>query len=264
MSRHPSYGTVDVVPLPARPGLQVGGGHRPVLLARFDPTRDLSASTLLATDPGIDGIDVDIQMCKTGEPVVFSRDRIGIFDGHAGYVSEGSLDSGKALAAKTGERVLALSELLSLIAAPHSPVLSVRLLRRGTAIPVLQVLERAAARGRLRWDRVLVCSPILNELAQLKYLSPGVTTAFVTETAEANYDMVHTQFQPDCFFIAHEHADLIRVSFLHDLGARVFVWKVSTETEIDRAVSLGVDGIVTDSHVTWRPKAEGRPEASTW
>lgn len=253
MSRDSSLAAVQPAPPAAPFGRAATCGARPVLMTHFDPAPAVDRCALAEGFSPFDGIEVDVRVCRTGEPVVFARDRLGVFKGRAYHISGCGLHQAREIAARSGERVLTLSELLSLARHSELSLLSLRLLCRGGAPAVLAALQRVVARGRLHWDGILLSSPIWSEPALVNDLNLGVTTGLVTETEEADYAMIHQRLRPDCFFVAHEHADPARVSFLHDLGTRVFVWKADTEADVRRGTEIGVDGIVVD-----RPLPLGR------
>lgn len=206
---------------------------RPLVLARFDPGRLADTYVLTRSLSILDGLEVDIQVCRSGEPVIFPRDRLTVDRGRATYISDCRLPQARELAAHTGAHLVTLAELLALLARSEQPrFLSLRLLRREGAPFVLRVLQRAAIRGEVDWERILISSPMWSEVARVRDLMAGVSTALVTE-----------------------HADTARISFLHDLGTRVFVWKARSETDVHRAAASGADGVMLDRLLPLGPRA---------
>ncbi|MHB0981609.1 MAG: hypothetical protein ACYC5Q_16355, partial [Thermoleophilia bacterium] len=101
---------------PGRYGGTAADAARPVVLARFDPGRLADTYALTRSLSVLDGLEVDIQVCRSGEPVIFPRDRLTVDRGRATYISDCRLPQAKEFAARTGANLVTLAELLALLA----------------------------------------------------------------------------------------------------------------------------------------------------
>lgn len=97
---------------------------RPLVLAHRGASRDAPENTLaaflLAHAQGADGVELDVQLCATGEVVCFHDTSLGRITGRPGLLAEAplallrTLDAGSSKAPRySGERIPLLAEVLS-------------------------------------------------------------------------------------------------------------------------------------------------------
>lgn len=136
---------------------------RPLVLAHRGASRDAPENTLaafaLAHAQGADGVELDAQLCASGEVVVFHDTSLGRITGRPGLLSEAplsllrTLDAGSFKSPRyAGERIPLLAEVLS--AAPQALLLNIELKceqvdDRGLVAAVIALVREARADERV-------------------------------------------------------------------------------------------------------------------
>ena len=192
---------------------------------------------------GADMVELDVQLCGSGELVVIHDETVDRTTDGSGEVAEMTLDEVRGLDAGMGERVPTLQEVIDLAAG--SVGVNIELKGPGTAAPALEHIQRALDR-RWKISGFHVSSFRLEELSAMRELSGDVRTGVlyalddggIMDFAERNgaYSLNphHRTVTPDL------------VAGAHDRGLKVFTWTVNTPEDIARMKELGVDGIISD------------------
>ena len=138
-------------------------GGRPVVLAHRGASRDAPENTLaafvLAHAQGADGVELDVQLCASGEVVCFHDTSLGRITGRPGLLAEAplsllrSLDAGASKAPRfAGERIPLLAEVLA--QTPRELLLNIELKceqldDRGLVASVVSLVRDARAAERV-------------------------------------------------------------------------------------------------------------------
>ncbi len=165
-------------------------GDRPLIFAHRGASRRAPENTLaafaLAARLGADGVELDAQLCATGEVVVLHDETLARTTGHMGLLRETpwstvrALDAGARFGpAFAGERVPLLADVLA--ETPPSLLVNVELKceeldDRGLTAAALRVISDAGAEGR-----VLLSSFNPLCLARAKALRPSLPRALLFE-----------------------------------------------------------------------------------
>ena len=136
---------------------------RPLVLAHRGASRDAPENTLaaflLAHAQGADGVELDVQLCATGEVVCFHDTSLGRITGRPGLLAEAAysllrtLDAGAVKAPRyAGERIPLLAEVLS--QTPRDLLLNLELKcekldDRGLTAAVISLVHEAGAGERV-------------------------------------------------------------------------------------------------------------------
>lgn len=225
-------------------------GHRGA--AGLAPENTLSAIGK-GLELGVQGIEVDVQLTKDGEPVIihdFHVDRTS--DGH-GAVEDLSLEELRRLDFGgwfgpnfQGERIPTLTETLQ--AVPPHVTLNLELKQITTR---RRGLEEAVAR-RLkefgRWDHVIVSSFDHLALKTIKGLLEDLKIGLLTYNYLINPDkyLDSLGFMPYSVHPAFELVDRNDASIFKSKGLKVLCYTVNDPTTALELSSIGVDGIFTD------------------
>ena len=87
-------------------------GHRGAM--GYEPENTLR-SFQKALDLGVDMIEFDVHLCKSGELVVFHDEKVNRTTNGQGYIAQKSLEKLKELDAGQGEKIPTLEEVLDLV-----------------------------------------------------------------------------------------------------------------------------------------------------
>lgn len=205
-----------------------------------------------AIEAGADMIEIDCQLSKDGHVVVFHDERLQRTTGAKGYVRGKTLQQLKKLDAGAwlkksfkGEKILTLEEVMEIVAGKADLNLEIKQVSRGAVgieIKILFILSHYDYLGR-----AIFSSFDYRSLGRVRELAP-----------EARIGLLYGAGMKDNPFQAaremrayslHIQKELTTASFLEragQLGLKAFVWTVNEVKEMEKFLSLGVDGIISD------------------
>ncbi|MBS2023797.1 MAG: glycerophosphodiester phosphodiesterase [Deltaproteobacteria bacterium] len=231
---------------------------RPLVLAHRGASRDAPENTLaafqLAREQGADGVELDVQLCATGEVVVFHDTTLGRITGRPGLLEEASLDTLRTLDAGAhkaarfaGERIPLLQEVLE--ATPKGFLVNIelkceRLDDRGLTARTIERIRDASAS-----DRVLLSSFNPLCLRHAQSLAPDLPRALLFHS---NQGLLLRNAAAAPLVGAHAlHPEGVlatpeRVARWTRRGYTVSCWTVDAPDEARRLVDAGVRGLITN------------------
>ncbi|WP_242084378.1 glycerophosphodiester phosphodiesterase [Aestuariivivens sediminis] len=194
---------------------------------------------------GIDGVEVDVHLCKSGELVVFhdfTLDRMT--DGH-GAISKRSLKELKHLKVNGKYSIPTLDEVLDLVGKNH--VVNIELKGKNTASKTCETIQYYIKTKGWKYSNFLVSSFQHHELEDLfkrdKTIPLGVLTkANVVEAIEFAETIHAVAIHPNFALLTYEN-----VKYAQALGYKVITWTVNDKETIERMINYGVDGIISDN-----------------
>lgn len=235
--------------------------RRPLVFAHRGASKAAPENSLgalrLAAELGADGVEFDVQRCRSGELVVFHDRSLGRCTGALGLVEETPLAVLRdltldRLGGRPGERVPTLAEWLE--AAPRSLLLNLEVKSDGPEGPRLAAdCARALVQSGRAGDAVLSCFHP-EGLRISRRVEPAVARAALVEPER--WRLVLTLALAARPAALHPHHSLVtrpRVERWHRLGLRVLTWTVDAPDEVRRCLDCGVDGIITNVPDVVRP-----------
>lgn len=220
--------------------------------ASFDAPENTLAAFALAEKQGADGIELDAQLCQTGEVVVLHDESLGRTTGFAGLIGETpwsvvrTLDAGARKNERyRGERIPLLAETLR----GFSRLVNVEIKcdradDRGLTAAVVRVIREAHAE-----ERVLLSSFNPLCLLRARLFAPRLPRALLFES-EAAWPLRSALSAPALAAVAlHPESVLAsreRIGRWRRRGYRVAVWTVDDPVEASRLVEWGANGIITN------------------
>lgn len=226
-------------------------GHRGARGLR--PENTLSAFEL-AIKLGLDGVEMDVMRCASGEPVVFHDYRLEYLTGYKGW-TEGAplgalrrLDAGSSFHPRyRGERIPTLEEVFDLIG--DRLILNLELKgedARGDGLEwsVVELIRRYKLEGNVIFSSF---NPV--RIARAKRIAPEIPAGMLMQPDLAG-PLRRLWFSP------FRRADLLHpeismvtqrlVERAHGRSLAVIAWPANTEEDMRRLINAGVDGIITD------------------
>lgn len=232
---------------------------RPTIWGHRGASRDAPENTLaafaLAARQGADGVELDAQLCASGEVVVFHDATLGRTTGRPGLLEETSwselrrLDAGARKGARfAGERIPLLAEVLEQTAPSLLVNVELKCERpddRGLTAAVVAAVRAAGAA-----ERVLLSSFNPFCLLRARALAPGLPRALLFEQG-AGFALRGGRTAPLLGVHAvHPEAVLAteaRVSGFRLRGYAVACWTVDDPVEARALFARGVQGIITNA-----------------
>ncbi|MBU6451647.1 MAG: glycerophosphodiester phosphodiesterase [Cyanobacteria bacterium REEB67] len=209
---------------------------------------------------GVDGIELNVQRCASGELVVIHDEDLGRTTNGGGLVADATLDEIKRLSAGlwfdrdfAGEKVPALTEVLALVAGRCA--LNIEIKNAPIAYDDIEVELLDLLGGYLAnypQAEVIVSSFDHQVIGRLARLLPAVGATASVKLALladavfvdlASYGAVlQTTYYHPCF--GSLRADVVDAA--HQAGMKVNTWTLNNRVQWLSALKMGVDGIVTD------------------
>ncbi|MCX7635617.1 MAG: glycerophosphodiester phosphodiesterase family protein [Syntrophales bacterium] len=164
-------------------------------------------------------------------------------DGH-GVVADSSLAYLRRLDAGAGERIPLLREVLELIAGRAG--INIELKGPGTPPLVASLIATFTTTGRMAGDDFLVSSFDRRLLRHFRRLSPSIPIGLLYRGYPRFYPRHAQELQASSLHIPQRVVTRPLVAEAHGHGLKVFVYTVNSHADVDRMVTMGVDGVFTD------------------
>lgn len=220
-----------------------------------------------AVEAGADMIELDCQLSKDGHVMVIHDERLERTARVAGLVRSRTLKQLKKLDVGAwrkrsfkGQRILRLEEVLEIVAGQADLNVDIKTTPRGPAGIELKVLFILSHYDYL--GRSVLSSFDYRALRRLRELGPEARLGILYGAGVAENPLEVAR--EIAAYSIHLQKDLATPPLLEraaELGLKRFVWTVNEVAEMERFLSLGVDGIVSDfPEKFWkiRPGASGR------
>ncbi|RKN38558.1 glycerophosphodiester phosphodiesterase [Streptomyces hoynatensis] len=209
-------------------------GHRGLM--GVEPENTLR-SFRRADRAGLDMIELDLHLSKDGRLVVIHDAEVDRTTDGSGRVGELTLQELRALDAGLGERLPLFEEVVEAVAAP----LQAEIKDRAAARVLAEEIERLGLQ-----DRVTVISFHGDALRETRELLPEIPLALVSGRSTGSAPERAAKLGAGMISCELAHLDAGVVARAHAAGLKVISWTVNTAGELDRAIGLGLDGVVTD------------------
>lgn len=192
----------------------------------------------------VDGIEIDVHCCKSGEIVVVHDETLDRTTNGKGLVKDYTLSELKQFTTQENFRIPTLIEVLELIDGRCQ--LNVELKGKETVAPVIKLLETHIKQSNWTYHHFIVSSFDHPQLYVLQKLQPKFRIGVLTEEnitaaisvaeelhAYAVHPPIHTLTKEE---VVHAQAK----------GFQVWVWTVNTKSLIKQCKLWNIDGMITD------------------
>lgn len=216
-------------------------GHRG---AKGHVTENTLESIQKALDLGVDGIEIDVHVCKTGELVVFHDFTLDRITDGTGEIGKFSLSELKQLKVENLHSIPTLTEVLDLI--DNKIFINIELKGEHTANPTCAVIKDYVDNKNWTMDHFIVSSFQEKELLDVFSCNPNIALGVLTKASvnqavalakRINAKAIH----PNLALLSKDN-----VKQTQDQGYKVNVWTVNTKQAIARMKSYNVDAIISD------------------
>lgn len=218
-------------------------GHRGA--CGYEPENTIS-SFKKALEIGVDGIELDVHVCATGELVVIHDDTVDRTTNDHGYVADMSFKQLAELLVERNERISTLAEIINFI--DRRVPINIELKGSGAARPVADLLHLYFKRG-WSYDNFIVSSFNFAELEVFKQFCSMVKTGALFEKDDQNNDKIGILAKGcGANFIGIEVAMVTKklVDSLHKEGFLVFAWTINDKKTAEEMRKLRLDGIFSN------------------
>lgn len=197
-----------------------------------------------AIDLGVDGVEVDVHACASGELVVFHDFTVDRVTNGTGCISEMTLSQIKKLKIEDKYSIPTLTEVMDLVG--NSLLLNIELKGKNTAKKVGEVVSFYVENNGWKYRDVLVTSFQFDLLSLARKANPMLMLGVLTDT---NIDealafaktISAVSINPDVTMLTAKKVEKIQKQ-----NYQVITYTVNDEATIDRMKTYGVDGIISD------------------
>lgn len=202
------------------------------------------ASFQYALDMGVNGLELDVHVCSTGELVVIHDFTVDRTTNGSGEVHKMTLAELKALTVEGEYTIPTLEEFLDL--AGKKCFLNIELKGRHTAVPVSELMERYIAEKGFTYNDFIVSSFQREELMVMHDINPNIHLGILTQASVTQAWRWAQEFSAKAI---HPHFSLLtesNVKKAQQAGYKVYTWTVNEPEDIERMKLYEVDGIMSD------------------
>jgi glycerophosphoryl diester phosphodiesterase len=221
--------------------------------ASGDAPQNTIAAMKLAIEQNCDGIELDAQLTKDNEVVIYHDWDIKTHSNGEGEIGDFTLaelkqfDFGSYFSEEfKEEKIPTLDEILDIV--PEEILLNIELkIKSYNDAPLAEKTAEILAR-RKRYNNIVVSAFNHNNLTIFNKLLPQVEIAFLyggTIIDPINY-MNSTNLDVASFNLHHDYVSKELIDELHAQNRKVYIWTVNSIKEAKLFMDMGVDGIITN------------------
>lgn len=217
-------------------------GHRGA--CGYEPENTLN-SFGRALDMGVDMIELDVHVCKTGQLVVIHDETVDRTTNGHGNVADTAFEELRKLLIEKKQQIPTLQEVIELI--DRKIPINIELKGKKTAQPVASLVKAYFEKG-WKADNFVISSFDYEQLLEFKKLCPHIKTGILFDPLLMPENIISAaeKYAADFIGLDLEVVTHDLVSLAHKAGYPVFVWTVNDIQAADKLRSYGVQGIFTD------------------
>ena len=216
-------------------------GHRGA--AGLEPENTI-ASFKKAIELGVEMIEFDVQLCKSGEVVVIHDFTLERTTNGIGLVAETSFSDIINLDAGKGQKIPTLETVLNTI--NRKSVVNIELKGKSIAHPTAKIIQRFIESENWKKEDFLISSFNHQELFAFNTLMPEIRIGVLYEDIPDNFNETASALNAYSINADFNSLNKNTVARIHSEGYKVFAYTVNTKEARLKMEEIGVDGIFTD------------------
>ena len=201
-------------------------------------------SVAKAMELDVDGIEIDVFICKSGELVVFHDKKLGRLTNVQGYIESLEYDSIQKLKVLGEYKIPTLDQVLELI--DGAVFLNIELKGSGTAEPTHKILTPLMKGKKWTADHFIISSFNWEELKHFYRLNQKVPIAILTNDDPLDALPIAREVNAKAINPSFKSLNEKNVKKIQQAGFKVFPYTINDPKNIQKMFTLGVDGIITD------------------
>ncbi|MEA2077668.1 MAG: glycerophosphodiester phosphodiesterase [Candidatus Marinimicrobia bacterium] len=209
----------------------------------YEPENTLAAFRSALTMQA-DAIELDVQICKSGEIVAFHDKRLKRITGVRGKIKRKKLAGLRKFDAGNGEHIPTLKEILDLCDAKIN--INIELKSRRSALATAMVMRNSIRTGHWKNENFFVSSFFHRELRRFHEICPEIPVGLLYRRRPGKLKKRIKLFDPVAVHLSVKHIKEKWIHLAHDHGLKVYVWTVNDPDVAGILFSEGVDGFFTN------------------
>ena len=216
-------------------------GHRGA--AGYEPENTI-ISFKRAIDLGVDMVEFDVQLCKSGEVVVFHDFNLDRCTDRSGLVIEKTLDELKKLDAGKGQKIPTLTESLESI--NRKVDVNIELKGKSNSQKVANIIKHFIENKHWQMENFMISSFDHDELFKFAKLMPEIKIGVLYETIPKYFN--ETASALNAFSINANFKFITKdiIKQVHLKGYQTYAYTVNTKEDKLKMKEIGVKGVFTD------------------
>lgn len=197
-----------------------------------------------AMELGVDGVEVDVFKCKSGEIVVIHDETVNRTTNGKGKVEGFTLEELKSFVVEGKYKIATLQEVLDLLDANY--IFNIELKGTNTAGSVNDIVVDYIKNRGWKKDQFIVSSFEWNELRDFYKLNTKIPIGILTEEDPLKAINIARELNAVAIHPYFKYLNKKVVDSIHDEGLKVYTWTVNKPEDIKKMIDAGVDAIITD------------------
>ena len=197
-----------------------------------------------AMELGVDGIEIDIFKCKSGELVVFHDKTLNRLTDAEGLIESMDIDSIRKIKIFNRYKIPTLIEVLDLI--DGKVFLNIELKGSETAFLTNQIIKNYLDKGNWTIEKFIISSFNWKELEIFYENNKQVPIAVLTDADPLDALPVARKLKAKAINPNYKSLNSKNVKKIHEAGYKIYPYTVNKKENISKVISLNVDGIITD------------------
>ena len=194
---------------------------------------------------GVDAVEVDVFLCKSGELVVFHDKNLSRLTNSNAFIESLTLDSINKIDVINNHKIPTLEEVIKFI--NKRVHLNIELKGLNTAKPTYELLQSLFLNKQELIDKISISSFNWEELDIIYNLDNDISTAVLTETKAIQRAINQAKkINAKAININYKLLNRKVVKMIKSEYLIINAWTVNEIHQIKRMINLGVDGIITD------------------
>ena len=197
-----------------------------------------------AMELGVDGIEIDIFKCKSGELVVFHDKTLNRLTDAEGLIESLDIDSIRKIKIFNKYKIPTLKEVLDLI--DGKVFLNIELKGTETALLTNQIIKNYLEMGNWTTENFIISSFNWNELENFYKSNKQVPIAILTDADPLDALPIAKKLKAKAINPIFQSLNSKNVKKIREAGYKIYPYTVNKKEDISEVISLNVDGIITD------------------
>ena len=200
-----------------------------------------------ALDLNVDGVEIDVQCCASGEIVVFHDKELDRLTNKKGLIEKTNFDELSTILIKEKYKIPTLEEVLELL--DGQILLNIELKGKNTATATASILEKHIKKTKNDLRKFIVSSMDWDELTILHNTNKQIPIGILSNAHIMLEKNIFHQAKKLNAIAIHPRLSVLNqkiVDKIHNLGLLVYSWTINEPKHIKKAMGIGVDGIITD------------------
>lgn len=197
-----------------------------------------------AMELGVDGIEIDIFKCKSGELVVFHDKTLNRLTDAEGLIESLDIDSIRKIKIFNKYKIPTLKEVLDLI--DGKVFLNIELKGTETALLTNQIIKNYLEMGNWTTENFIISSFNWKELENFYKSNKQVPIAILTDADPLDALPIAKKLKAKAINPIFQSLNSKNVKKIREAGYKIYPYTVNKKEDISEVISLNVDGIITD------------------